>query len=274
MTLIESALRKMQQSAQRAAVEPAKPANAARRAQTRSTDAPKLEPEHTFLPSTLDVEAMERSCALPQVTDDRALRGYKILRSRLLQRMSTGNLQSLAVTGTDVAQGKTLTATNLAFALAQDPATSVFLVDLDLRRPRVAQALGMQFNYGLSDYLAGAASIDQIIYESGIPRLAIVPNGSVVPNSSEQLTSPRMAALLHTLTAAVPRRIVVYDMPPVMMSDDVIVFVPQVDGVLLVVSECFTERAMIEKAREVLGEMNILGVVLNRSRETNDASYY
>jgi Mrp family chromosome partitioning ATPase len=63
-------------------------------------------------------------------------------------------------------------------------------------------------------------------------------------------------------------------MPPVLMSDDVIAFAPQADGVLLVVSELSTERAKVEKARAILEEMNILGVVLNRSSERNDAGYY
>ena len=63
-------------------------------------------------------------------------------------------------------------------------------------------------------------------------------------------------------------------MPPMMMSDDVLVFSGQADGVLLVVSEGQTERGSVEKAKEVMSEMNVLGVVLNRSMESNEAGYY
>lgn len=275
MTLIETAIQKMQKAG---ASSPAEVQRIARR-QSRPPDprAPEpvpSEPPRTYLPCTLDAVVMEQSCILPRITDESALRAYKILRTRLLQNMHAEGMHSLLVTGTDAQQGKSLTAINLAFALAQDPSTSVFLVDLDLRRPHIAPALGMQFSYGLGDYLAGNAAIDQIIYESGVPRLAIVPNAYSLEHSSELLASERMSALVSHLSAANPRRIIIYDMPPVLMADDVIAFAPQVDGVLLVVAELSAERAKVEKAREILSSMNILGVVLNRSSERNDAGYY
>jgi Mrp family chromosome partitioning ATPase len=67
---------------------------------------------------------------------------------------------------------------------------------------------------------------------------------------------------------------VIFDLPP-LTSDDVLAFAPQVDGVLLVVAEGRTERAMVEKSKELLGELNLLGVVLNYSAESdNDSKYY
>jgi Mrp family chromosome partitioning ATPase len=63
-------------------------------------------------------------------------------------------------------------------------------------------------------------------------------------------------------------------MPPVLASDDVLAFAPQTDAVLLVVSEGMTSRSLLRSAREILAEMNLVGVVLNRSRELNDAAYY
>ena len=79
---------------------------------------------------------------LPQVTDAGALRAYKILRTRVLRRLEANQWHSFAVTGVTAGEGKTLTAINLAMALAQDVNTWVFLVDLDLQRPRVADYLG------------------------------------------------------------------------------------------------------------------------------------
>jgi Mrp family chromosome partitioning ATPase len=71
-----------------------------------------------------------------------------------------------------------------------------------------------------------------------------------------------------------PNHIVVFDMPP-LTADDVLTFAPRVDGVLLVVAEGRTERASLEKAKELLAEMNLLGVVLNRSAERDDdLAYY
>ena len=71
-----------------------------------------------------------------------------------------------------------------------------------------------------------------------------------------------------------PRRIVIFDMPPLLASDDVLAFAPQFDSLLLVVSEGKSGRAMLRGAKEVLSEMNLLGVVLNRSKERNESAYY
>lgn len=273
MTLIESALQKMQQQAQKR--RPEQPVGGLVRRGPEPISA-RIEsgPPRVFQSASVNAEAMERSCVLPRVTDEAALRAYKIMRTRVLQRLQAGNWRSIVVTGTEAQQGKTLTATNLAYALAQDPHTSVFLVDLDLRRPQIARYLGMEFSKGLSDYLAGNANIEDIIYESGTPRLAIIPNGSAVQHSSELLAAPRMAELARQLQAESPARIIVYDMPPLLMSDDVMVFAPLAEAVLLVVTEGYSDRAAVEKAREVLGEMNLLGVVLNKSMEKNESGYY
>lgn len=270
MTLIENALQKLQQSARRAGATTQRPSQS----RIEATIAPPPAAPVPLLHATIDSMVMERNCVLPRVSDEQALRAYKILRTRVNQKLIANDWHSLIVTGTDVQQGKTLTAINLAFALAQDPSTSVCLVDLDLRRPHVANSMGMQFNFGLGDYLSGAAEIEQIIYEVGVPRLAIIPNAQQLQHSSELLSSPRMQQLLERLRNAAEHRIIIYDMPPMMMSDDVLVFSGQADAVLLVVSEGQTERGLVEKSKEVMSEMNVLGVVLNRSMESNEAGYY
>jgi len=217
---------------------------------------------------------MERNLVVPQVADDIALNAYKILRTRLLQRMASNQWFSLAVTATQPQQGKTLTAINLSVTLAQDPHTFVYLLDLDLRRPQVAATLGMSFDQGLGEYLVGEVEADQVIYESGISRLAVIPNVKPQPNSSELLTSRRMSDLVKLLVESVPRRIIVCDMPPMLYSDDVLAFAPQVDGVLLVATEGATTRDALKTAKELLAEMNLIGVVLNRSTERTDMDYY
>lgn len=230
-----------------------------------------------FQPITLDKAALHDSLVLPQLQDAGALRAYKILRTRVLRRLEASQWHSFAVTGVTAGEGKTLTAINLAIAMAQDPSTWVALVDLDLQRPRVAEYLGMRNTRGergLSDYLQGNASFENIVYCPEIERLAVIPNFSVVANSSETLTSSRMVELMQALEAETPRRVLIFDMPPVLAADDVLAFAPQIDGLLMVVAEGTTERNSLRRAKEVLSEMNLLGVVLNRSAERNDAAYY
>lgn len=227
-----------------------------------------------YRPVTMDARTLERNCILPKITDQAALRAFKILRTRVLRRMEANQWHSLAVTGIVPGEGKTLTAINLAMMLAQDVNTWVFLVDLDLQRPQIARSLGIEFPRGLSDYLNGEATLDEIVYNPGMARLAVIPNGQACAQSSEYLTSPRMFDLVNALEKEIPRRIVIFDMPPLMASDDVLAFAPQVDGVLLVVSEGMTRRNALQGAQEILSEMNLVGTVLNRSSERNDNAYY
>jgi protein-tyrosine kinase len=230
-----------------------------------------------FQPVALDKAAMHDSLVLPQLQDAGALRAYKILRTRVLRRLEANQWHSFAITGVTAGEGKTLTAINLAIALSQDPSTWVALVDLDLQRPRVADYLGLRSTHGekgLSDYLQGNANYENIVYAPDIERLVVIPNFQPTVNSSEMLASQRMLELMQALEAETPRRVLIFDMPPVLAADDVLAFAPQIDGLLLVVAEGTTDRNSLRRAKEVLAEMNLLGVVLNRSAERNDAAYY
>jgi protein-tyrosine kinase len=246
------------------------------RQRTRRVVAPAadLTQARRFKSATVDVRAMERMCVLPAVSDTAALRAFKILRTRVLRRMDMHKWSSIAVSGMSVGEGKSLTAINLALALSQDVNSFVFLVDLDLQRPQVANYLGMSFEKGLSDYLLGKAELDEIVYKLQSERLGVIPNARAFQHSSEFLNSPRMGEFLSALEREVPRRIVIFDMPPLLASDDVLAFAPQFDSLLLVVSEGKSGRAMLKGAKEVLAEMNLLGVVLNRSKERNESAYY
>jgi capsular exopolysaccharide synthesis family protein len=231
-------------------------------------------PNRVFRSCTLDTGTLERNHVLPKLPDVAAQRAYKVLRTRVLQRMGAEKWQSVAVTGTASGEGKTLTAVNLAIALAQDMNTSAFLIDMDLQRPRVAACLGMNADKGLSDYLTGQANIEDIIYDPGIDRLAVIPNTQALQQSSELLSSPRMVNLLKTLIAEVPKRIIVVDTPPLTISDDVLAVAPHIDSFLMVVAQGQTVRSTLESAKETLASMNLLGVVLNRSPERDDSPYY
>lgn len=274
MSIIEEAVRKTAEQHHRLAN--SEGVHARSRIRRLSTGPVDVSQAKRFQPLALDPKVLEENHILPQIADQAALRAYKILRTRLLRRLEANQWRSFAVTGATAGEGKTLTALNLAFALAQDLSTWVFLVDLDLQRPKLAQHLGISGisgEKGLSDFLMGDATIDQITY-SPAERLAIIPNFQPVPQSSETLASPKMVELFRALEAESPRRIIIFDMPPVLASDDVLAFAPQLDGLLMVVAEGVTSRESLNSAKEVLSEMNLLGVVLNRSSERDDSAYY
>ena len=142
-----------------------------------------------------------------------------------------------------------------------------------MREPESKTAVGVVAQRA-SRYLLGDATFDEVIYHPGIDRLAVVPNSRPIEQSSELLSSPRMHEFITSLEAEVPRRVIVYDAPPLMVSDDVMAVAPQVDGVLMVATQGVTSRATLERAKDVLADMNVLGVVLNRSSERDDSPYY
>jgi capsular exopolysaccharide synthesis family protein len=276
MSIIEEAVRRSSEQHHRAS--PDQAAQSPARVRRLNTAAPAdLSQARRFKTVQLSPEVLERNCVLPGIADPAAQRAYKILRTRVMRRLEAQNWRAFGVTGLSPGDGKTLTSINLAITLAQNVNTWVFLVDLDLRRVQVARSLGISGangDAGLSDYLLGEASIDDIIYSPGIERLAIVPNFQPIAESSEMLTSPRMTELLQALERESPRRIIIFDLPPLLASDDVLAFAPQIDSMLLVVAEGSTGRAALEGAKETLAEMNLVGVVLNKSAETSETDYY
>lgn len=223
----------------------------------------------------LDSEIMEANKILPAVDDKKAITAYKMLRTRVLQRMRANNWRTLVVTGAGAGEGKTVTAINLAISISNDVNQSVILVDLDLQRPMLASYLGLSVDKGVGDYLSGATTIDDIIYApKDMERIAIIPNTGPIENSSDLLASPRMRELLQWIESQGDNTIAIFDMPPVLACDDVLAFLPYVDALLLVATERRTERSALSSTMEMLADAELLGVVLNQSREHHSGSKY
>jgi Mrp family chromosome partitioning ATPase len=218
---------------------------------------------------------MEKNKIIPSVTDKSAITAYKVLRTRVLHRMRGHKWRNLIVTGAGPGEGKTLTACNLAVSIAGDVNQSVFLIDLDLQRSSVAKYFGLEAKAGIGDYLKGDAEIEDIVYApQDLDRIAIVPNREPVENSSELLSSPRMRSFLKWLHEQGGHPLAVFDMPPVLSCDDVLAFYPSADALLMVATESVTDRASLSRAIEMVSDCNLLGVVLNRSREHSNVSPY
>ena len=197
---------------------------------------------------------------------------YKMLRTRVLQRMRTNGWQTLSVTSANQGDGKSISAINLAMSMAGDVKHNVCLVDLDLRHSSIAQYLGLKPKFGVSDCLARNVPVEEALLKTSIDRLTILPNVRTVTHSSEMISSPAMYELAAKL-ASDPTRIVIYDMPPMLAADDMLAFEPIPDAILLVVAEGTTRRTDTLKAFELLENSNLIGTVLNRSDERT-AAYY
>jgi protein-tyrosine kinase len=199
---------------------------------------------------------------------------YKMLRTRVLQRMRPNGWRTLVVTSAGPGEGKSLTAINLSIQLARHARTSVVLVDLDLRNPSLHHRLGIEPRYGLLDHFHDDVPLERIGLRLGLDGLGVILNDEPTPDSSELLSSAKAAALVDTLKGG-DDRIVIFDMPPMLAADDVLAFAPLVDGVLLVVAEGKTTRANLSALQELLQNVNVIGTVLNASaEETAPYSYY
>lgn len=219
-----------------------------------------------------DVELLEQNRI---VIDERSVASaaYKVLRTRVLQRMRRNGWKTLAVTGTCPNEGKTLTAINLSINLAWHLTTSVVLVDMDLRSPSVHRYLGVDTRFGLMDYLNGDVPLARAGVRPGIERLGVILNDRPVANASELLTAPETLELIEQVKRG-DDRIAIFDMPPVFAGDDVLAFAPLVDAVLIVLSQGTTKRAALLALRELLQNVNVIGTVLNRSSERVAPYYY
>lgn len=193
---------------------------------------------------------------------------YKVLRTHVRQRMLANQWQTLAITSAHEGAGKTLTAVNLAISLAREVNQTVLLVDLDLRRHRVARYFTREPLPGISKYLFDDEPLSNLLFNpEGCDRLVVLPGDKPMEYSSEMLSSPKMVALAQELKTRYPSRIVLLDMPPILACDDVLAFSPYFDAALLVVEEGKTTKDEIKQSVELLHGTNLLGMALNKSRD-------
>jgi capsular exopolysaccharide synthesis family protein len=203
---------------------------------------------------------------------DEAARAYKVLRTQVSQRMRQQGWKTLGITSPGHGEGTTLTAINLSISLALEPQHTVLLVDADLRHPSVHTYLGIDVEYGLQEYLQDGMAIEQmLVHPQQNQRLVILPGSKPASNSSEMLSSLDMLELVQQLKKRYPSRLVIFDLPPVLSSDDVLAFAPYLDAMLLVVEEGKTQREQLARAAELLQatNQNLIGTVLNKSAEQN-----
>lgn len=187
---------------------------------------------------------------------------YRILTRNLCAIAETQPAQVIALTSAIAGEGKTLSAANLACALAEDPEKKVALVDADLMDPTLHSLFGLDNHRGLSDYLAGGTMLELVIQKCRLPNLWVLPGGHVPPNSTELLGGKRMDDLMARLRRDYDY--VVIDLPPVGSSPDSSVVGPHCDGAVLVVRMGSTQRDYPRQAIARLQESDtvVLGLLL------------
>lgn len=160
--------------------------------------------------------------------------------------------------------GKTFCAINLALSLAAEKDVEILLVDADFAKPDILNQLGAPEGVGLLDVLNGAvASAEDCILDTDVPQLSVLPAGTKSVADTELLASERAHAILDGLAAANPRRIVIFDSPPILAASPASVLAGHVGQVMLVVRADKTAESDLREAVALLDGCDEIQLVLN-----------
>jgi len=208
-------------------------------------------------------------------TSGQAGRYYDMLRTQVLQEMDKKGWQFLAVTSPTPGCGKTVTACNLAMSIARLPERSVLLVDLDLRKPTIAKYLGLKTDHGVIDVLEGQSALSSAVVQTAVgpTKMLVVPGSTSSDNSSEWMASQTMAMLLERIKRDFRSRTVIFDLPPMLLGDDVISILPRMDTVLLVAGVGSTSVADIKECQKHLRRTPVIRVLVNKTAEAAEGYY-
>jgi len=182
-----------------------------------------------------------------------------------VERLARGrDVKVIAISSPAAGDGKTVTAINLAGALARGSDDRVLLIDADLRRPSVARQLGItDAKVGLADALSdGRTSVADVVRRLDAYNLDVIPAGTPRTGISQILRSPRLDAFLKE--ARQRYAYIVLDTPPLLPVFDSALLAKSVDGVLMVVSANQTPRKLLGEALNMLDASKVLGIVFNR----------
>jgi len=192
---------------------------------------------------------------------------YRTVRLHIETLHRERGLKLIAISSPSRGDGKTLSAINLAGALAQAPDAKVVLVEVDVRHPGIGQYLGLSAARGLSSFLLDqSTAVESIIERPSGVGFAVVVAGPASSMPYELLKSPRLTALFSALRERFDY--VVVDTPPVLPFPDVGILRDLVDGFLLVVRANRTPREMVRDSLATIGQPRVLGVVFNDDERT------
>jgi capsular exopolysaccharide synthesis family protein len=204
-----------------------------------------------------------RSPLVSQV-DPRAIRleAFRTLRTNLRFVDVDRPARVVVLTSSVAGEGKSTTACNLAVTLACAGAR-VVLVEGDLRRPQVAEYMGLEGAAGLTDVLIGRSHLEDVLQPWGNLPLSVLTSGPLPPNPAEMLGSVQMADLIASLRARA--EMVIIDAPPLLPVTDAAVLARECDGALLIVRQGHTTREQLTRSMEAMRGVGarILGTVLN-----------
>jgi len=210
--------------------------------------------------------------AIPSAARSRTVEEFRLVKRNLVGAWSQSDLMAdhrssrlIMVTSARPGEGKTFTSLNLALAFASERSVKALLVDVDTQRSTVPEILGIGGEKGIVDVLAGDLELPEVLIQTNIPNLMILPAGRGGPHVPELLSSREMSALLEELTQRLPDHYLIIDTPPCMASSDAAALAPLVGQIVFVVEANNTQQGEIEAALSTLSTCPRISLLLNKS---------
>jgi exopolysaccharide/PEP-CTERM locus tyrosine autokinase len=206
---------------------------------------------------------------------------YRLIKRALLINASAGEINSIeygnliAIISAVLGEGKTFTTFNLALSIATGWDNTVLVVDADLDARTFTELVGLREAPGLTDVLLDPMlDLEDVMVQTTVPGLRILPAGRRHPDGTELLASEQMQGLAHELSGRYSNRIVLFDTPPLLASTQSLVLSSLAGQILVVVEEGKTPQKTIKEAIALLGESKAIGMVLNKCGRWSDGLHY
>jgi protein-tyrosine kinase len=236
---------------------------------------------HSLSQVTVDYAALRAAGYLPEPDIERQFADqYRRIKRPLVDKAMSGapgvgEPRAIMVTSALPGDGKTFTTINLALSMALERDVSVLLIDADVARHHVSQIFGLQEQTGLLDALVDERmDAESAIVPTTMRGLSILPAGRRVPNPAELLSSNRMRKIVTGLCGRNPRRILLLDSPPLLLTNEGRILIKIVGQVVLVVRAGKTPRQAVQAALELFDTQQAGGIVLNDARGSATPGYY
>ncbi len=225
-----------------------------------------------FVSWTVDAERVEPRLVAITHPHSTYCEEYRSLRTHVLHKSQRQKLQALVVASVNPSEGKSVTALNLSWLLAQTDGVRALIIDADLRMPSLTDYLGIEAERGLSDILTGDATLKESIIRMEPSGLHLLPGGEARSDVAELISGPKFRDLL--IEAREMFDYVIIDAPPLGIFTDATVLIDHADGAMLVVRANRTRYNTLDRVLECLPKDRMLGVVLNQSEDVLDESQY
>ena len=279
MSLVEQAIARMRNQAN--AAKSATPAVAPNLSTLPAVAEPVLEPSRITKRMSLNLRALRAQGYLPEESRDREFAEHyrRIKRPLIDKALSTttavGEPRVIMITSALPGDGKTFTSVNLALSMALERDISVMLVDCDVAKRHVSEIAGIGEEKGLLDALVDeSVDIESLVVQTDLRSLSILPAGRRVEGTAELLSSNRMRQLVNTLCARNPRRIVLLDSPPLLITNEGRALVKIAGQVVLVIRAGRTPRHAVQEAVALFDQQQAGGLILNQMAAGSSEAYY